>query len=454
MRVLGIGDDLSLGAMYLDLQRDGHQVRVFVDDPECADTLAGLVRTVPDWRAQLDWVRAAGREGVIVFETATRGQLQEQLRRDGFQVIGGSAFGDRLESDRAFGQQIMQEVGMKVAPTHLFDSFADAIAFVRGRPGRYVYKPSGSGFASGRTFVSDMPDGADLLAYLTLQRASWPPDDPVRLVLMERLLGVEVGVGAYFDGQHFLQPACLDWEHKRFFPGDLGELTGEMGTLVTYRRSERLFGETLARMEGKLREGGYQGYININTIVDDEGVHPLEFTCRFGYPGFSILQPLQLGGWADLFRRMLAHDRGDQQRNDPFPTRDGYCVGVVLTVPPFPYAAGYDRLSKGLPVLFRRPLDEEDHRNLHFGEVALAGARPGEVPDDLPRQLVTSGVVGYVMVVTGWGATVPEARAAAYRRVGAVCLPNGRHRLDIGERFVTVDEARLEALGWLPPPGT
>jgi phosphoribosylamine--glycine ligase len=442
MRILGIGEGMDLGAMYLDLLRAGHQVRVSVGDPECQGTMAGLVPTTSDWRAELPWVREAGRDGLILFETASKGALQEQLRGEGFQVIGGSTYGDRLESDRAFGQREMAAVGMQVAPTHPFDDFQAAMDFVRARPGRYVYKPSGSGFASGRTFVGGMADGSDVLAYLGLQARTWPAGEPKRLVLMERLDGVEVGIGAYFDGHEFLQPACLDWEHKRFFPGDLGELTGEMGTLVTYRRSERLFRETLGRMEARLREGRYQGYININTIVDRDGVHPLEFTCRFGYPGFAILSPLQTAGWEDLFRRMLRDP--DAPRAKVFPTADGYAVGVVLTVPPFPYAAGYEQLSKGLPILFHRELTDEDRRHLHFGEVAMM-ATAGE------PQLVTSGVVGYVMVVTGRGPTVPEARAAAYARVDKVCLANGRHRRDIGERFMHTDEARLEAWGWLPP---
>ena len=123
-------------------------------------------------------------------------------------------------------------------------------------------------------------------------------------------------------------------------------------------------------------------------------------------------------------------------------------------MPPFPYAAGYERLSKGLPILFREGLTEDDRRHLHFGEVALEPAAPhgdgAGATEEAPRpQLVTSGVVGYVMVVTGCGPTVPAARAAAYARVEKVCLPNGRYRRDIGERFLEKDEARLEAWGWL-----
>lgn len=419
--------------MYLRLRSRSHQVRVFVDDQDGREILGGMVDTVEAWRPELEWVREAGSEGFIVFETSTQGELQDQLREAGFQVIGGSAYGDRLENDRAFGQKVMAEVGMRVVPTHSFDRFEEAIRFLSSYPDTYVYKPSGGGFASGRTFIGQMEDGSDMMAYLELQRRYWPPNEPARMVLMKRLRGVEVGVGAYFNGARFLKPTCLDWEHKRFFAGDLGELTGEMGTLVTFRHNGRLFDETLGRMESRLRAGGYRGYINLNTIVDDDGVHPLEFTCRFGYPGFSILESLQVCGWDELFRRMV-----DRDSSGAFPTHDGFALGVVLTVPPFPYSAGYEKLSKGLPVIFRSTLSELDRAHLHFGEVALDG-----------EQLVTSGSVGYIMVVTGRGPTAESAKSAAYERVGKVCLTNGRYRTDIGDQFLAHDERRLTTLGWL-----
>jgi phosphoribosylamine--glycine ligase len=211
MRVLGIGDSMDLGSMYLELLREGHEVRVFVADAAAAEVLHGLVDTTLDWRGELEWVRAAGADGFILFETASHGALQDELRTYGFQVVGGSAYGDRLETDRAFGQAVMREAGMRVAPTHAFADFDQASAFVRAHPRRYVYKPSGSGFSSMRTFIGEMQDGTDLIAYLGMQRRNWPTGEPVALVLMDRLDGVEVGVGAYFDGSRFLRPACLDW---------------------------------------------------------------------------------------------------------------------------------------------------------------------------------------------------------------------------------------------------
>jgi phosphoribosylamine---glycine ligase len=435
MRILGVGNACDLGDMYLRLSAAGHAVRVFVQDFAEHGVMDGMVERVESWRDQLDWIRAAGRDGVVVFETAEHGAEQDELRRDGFQVIGGSAFGDRLENDRAFGQRVLADAGMSTARTHGFSDFDAAIAFIRANPARYVFKLDGSVTSSWRNYVGQAEDGSDLIALLIGQRARLAAIGHLdaSFVLMEHVSGVETGVGAYFNGERFLEPACLDWEHKRFFPGDLGELTGEMGTLVTYEHGERLFSLTLARLAPLLRESGYVGYINLNTIIDERGVWPLELTCRFGYPGFAILDALHPGGWAPLFRAML--DRNPTR----FAARPGFAVGVVLTVPPFPYRYGYAEISKGLPISFRPGTEPRQVEQLHLGEVARVDG-----------QLVTSGIVGYVMVATGVGATVQAAQQSAYDAVRTVSLPNARYRNDIGDAFLARGRAELQRLGYLP----
>jgi phosphoribosylamine--glycine ligase len=429
MRFLGIGDAGDLASLYLRLREDGHEVKVSILSPLCQNTLDGLIERVPDWKAELDWIRAAGREGCILFENvgAGRGELQDRLRRQGFNVIGSSAFGARLENDRAYAQGVLAELGFSTAPVFEFSDRNKARHFIQSRPARYVLKGNGPEAA---TFVGKHEKGDDVRAFLDAREGALTKT----FVLMEFVHGIEMGVGAYFNGHAFLEPACLDWEHKRFFPGDLGELTGEMGTVVTYTRTTRFFDRTLSKMQPLLKKHGYCGYINLNTIVNDKGIWPLEFTCRFGYPGYAILDPLQKTPWAILFRWML--DRSTRR----FETAPGFCVGVVITTPPFPYSREQLPEPVGLPVLFDGELSSEDKLHIHYGEVSLNG-----------DVLVTSGASGYTLVVTGTGHTIEEARRAANTLARRVIVSNARYRVDIGQRLIDGEFAQLEALGMFDP---
>jgi phosphoribosylamine---glycine ligase len=427
MRFLGIGETCDLGALYQRLIADGHAVKVAVSEPLAQGTLAGLVPRTSDWRAELGWLREAGDQGVILFESVTEGfgVLQDALRRDGFHVIGGSAYGDRLENDRAYAQDVLAELGLRTARVWEFSDAKAAERFIAANPARYVLKFNGADNAG--NYVGRLADGRDVQAMLRA-RLRHNGEAPATFILMEHIDGIEMGIGAYFNGERFLTPACLDWEHKRFFAGDLGELTGEMGTVATYDRSGRFFDLTLRKMETRLRENGYLGYINLNTIVNEDGIWPLEFTCRFGYPGFAVLDPLQETSWAELFRAIVTRSPAT------FATRPGFSVCVVLTVPPFPYTGKQVAEPVGLPVILQ-DLDEEDRRHLHYGEVGLDGG-----------ELVTSGLYGWTMVVTGVGATIVAAKEQAYRRAARIFVPNLRYRLDIGDRLIAGDFARLERL--------
>jgi phosphoribosylamine--glycine ligase len=431
MRFLGIGDHCDLAALYVRFVEDGHEVKVSIDNPLCQGTLAGLVPHTKDWRSDLPWVREAGRDGIIVFENVAknRGELQDTLRKDGFNVIGGSSYGDRLENDRGYAQKVLAEAGLSIARVWEFAERSAGIDFVDAHPARYVLKFNGVDAAIDN-YVGRLPDGRDVRAILAkLERAEALQSS---FVLMEHVEGVEMGVGAYFDGAKFLTPACLDWEHKRFFPGDLGELTGEMGTVVTYERSGAFFDRTLGRMEALLRENGHHGYVNLNTIVNERGIWPLEFTCRFGYPGFAILTPLQETPWAELLAAM-AHGS-----NNAFQTRPGFSVGIVLTIPPFPYPRSQVPEPIGLPVIFDGEMSGHDRRNLHYCEVGLEHG-----------QLVTSGYYGWSMVVTGVADTIAAAQQQATRLADRVLIPNVRYRRDIGDRLIAGEYARLEKLGLL-----
>jgi phosphoribosylamine--glycine ligase len=432
MRFLGFGETNELGDMYLRLKARGHEVKVYMSDPESAGVMDGMLEFTPDWRNELDWVRAAGQDGFVLFETAADGSVQDSLRADGFNVIGGSGFGDRLESDRAFGQAALENAGVNNAKTHLFDDFDDAANFLRKHPGRYVLKLNGTCWSSTSTYTGALESGEDMLAVLRTTRNRWPREEEISFILMEHISGVEVGVGAFFNGHEFLAPANLDWEHKRFFPGDLGELTGEMGTVVTYRGAEKIFEATLAKMESQLKSSGYCGYINLNTIVNNDGIWPLEFTCRFGYPGFPILDSLHAERWDQLFPKLVSRE------STTLRTLDGFSVGVVITVPPFPYSTNYASLGKGMPVCFRRPLSDHEKDSIHYGEVALCDG-----------QIVTAGMIGYIAVITGVGDTIEGARESAYSLAREIVIPNARYRDDIGVKLIQHDLGTLRKLGWL-----
>jgi phosphoribosylamine--glycine ligase len=419
MRILAVGLRIYLGDLYLNLMREGHEVRVYASDPASQRAFGGIITAVDDWRTQLPWV---GYTGIILFEGVGQGWVQDNLRKDGYRVVGGSALGDRLELDRAFGQAVLAGAGMPIAQSHSFNRPIDALDWLERNPGAYVLKYDDN---SHSTFVGEHPFGADVRFILRRYSEAGP------VLLMQRLRGVEVGIGAYFDGTQFLLPACIDFEHKRFFPGDIGEMTGEMGTLASYEGADALFTATLSRVGPQLAEAGHVGYVNLNLIVNEGGAFPLEFTCRFGNPGFAVLAAMQVDGWGDLLSRMVAGGSGRIR------TLSGWAVAIVLTIPPFPHTI--DTIAEeDAPIFFHQTPDYAEQAFYHYVDMRLEN-----------NQLLGHRRSGHLMIVTGTGATVIAAQAAACLRATNVIVPELRWRNDIGARFMSEDAATLSHLGWL-----
>ncbi len=427
-KFLFVSWEASSGDLAWKIKNEGHKVKCYIKD--VTDEYDGFLEKIDDWKKYVDWA------DVIVFDDTGFGKEADQLRKAGKAVIGGSVYTDQLEEDREFGQAEMKRLGMLTLPSWDFDDYDKALQFIKENPGRYVYKPSSFSsvnvFTSGDLkrgllFTGKEEDGKDL--YEIIEQNKKVLSRKVKQFQLQKYAnGVEVGASAFFNGEKFITPILIAFEHKRLFPGELGSMTGEMGTSMFWCEPNKLFKETTGRMEEDLKKAGYVGYIDINCMVNGRGIYPLEFTCRFGYPTLSIQQEGILSDWGELLYALANHQ--DYQLK----TKKGFQVGVVCVVPPFPY---YDptqmEIYKDLSILFKKPSLE----GIHLGDIKMT--------DDIWR---VAGDSAYVLIITGSGSTMEEARKQAYSRIENIVLVNMFYRTDIGITWGE-DSDKLQTWGYL-----
>jgi hypothetical protein len=149
LKVLFISGELIAGDLPYRLSEEGCDVKLFIEHPDQQDCQSGFVTKIDDWRSELGWV---GKAGLIVFDDVGFGEIQDQLRRDGFRVFGGSAGGDRLELDREFAQRMFAELGIEILPTLRFEHPTDAARHIRtAEPCRWVVKQNNHDYVPRRT---------------------------------------------------------------------------------------------------------------------------------------------------------------------------------------------------------------------------------------------------------------------------------------------------------------
>lgn len=414
------------GDLAWTLKKEGHEVRCFIKEKSDHDVYNGFVEKADRWEDLVDWA------DVVIFDDVEFGSIAEKLRKKGKLVIGGSEYTDRLEIDREFGQQELKKHGVSILPSWNFTDYDEAIAFIKQNPDRYVFKPSGNTPSGGKglLFIGQEEDGRDLLELLEQNKKVWSKKAPW-FHLQKFVSGVEVAVGAYFNGKEFLLPINVNFEHKRVFPGDIGPFAGEMGTLVFWSEPNNLFRATLGKMLPALQSSGYIGYVDINCIVNGRGIYPLEFTSRFGYPILFIHLEgitMPIGEW---LQKLV---RGE---NFELKTKKGFQIGVRINVPSF-FAKSKDRetveMYRDLPILFKKQTSLE---GVHVEDV--------KIEDGVWR---IAGESGVLMTVTGSGSTVEEARRQAYSRVQNIMITNMFYRTDIGAKWPE-DSDKLRTWGYL-----
>jgi len=422
------GDSIDIARKINSL---GHEVKFCIHDPEERDTGEigyGFVEHIKDWKEYVDWA------DIIIFDNVGFGKVAEELRAKGKKVVGGTVYTDRLEEDREFGQKELERFGIPTLPNKKFDNFDDAISYIKNNPSRYVMKPSGDITVQhiGLLFVGEEENGKDVMQMLLEYKKAW--NHKIHSIqLQKRVAGVEMAVGAFFNGKEFVYPINVNFEHKRFFAGDIGPTTGEMGTSMFWTRPNKIFNDTLKRMESRLAEAGYVGYFDLNCIVNEKGVYPLEFTSRFGYPTISIQQEGMMDTIDEFLYGLVT------RQFTKFRVKKGFQVGVCIFVPPYPFNDKelFEVKSRGAVIHFKKGMNDSSIEGVHTIEVK-------KVNDEW----IVSGTEGWPLIVCGSGVTIKQAQKQVYERVKNIMIPNMYYRIDIGDKWLS-ESKRLRTWGYL-----
>jgi phosphoribosylamine---glycine ligase len=420
---LFVSYDSLIGDLVWIVKKEGHDVKYYIRNPDDKDIADGFVEKVDDWKAEVDWA------DIVVFDDVLgMGEMADEVRAKGKLVVGGTPYTDQLEDDRSFGQEELKKVGISIIPYKHFNSFEEGIEFVKQNPGKYVIKPSGEAQnLKGLLFIGEEDNGSDVIQVLEDYNKAWAKKIPA-FQLQKRVVGVEVAVGAFFNGSEFIYPINVNFEHKKLFPGNLGPSTGEMGTAMFWSGPNKIFNQTLKKLEGKLAEEKYVGYIDLNCIVNNNGIYPLEFTSRFGYPTIFIQQE----GITMPIGEFLYELASGELKS--FKTRTGFQIGVRIVVPPFPFTdpETFAVKSKDTVIHFKKKVD-----GVHIEDVKM-----------INDEWVITGTSGVILVVVGCGATMKQAQQQVYSRIKNIMIPHMYYRTDIGNRWFE-DSDKLHNWGYL-----
>jgi phosphoribosylamine-glycine ligase len=213
-----------IGDIAWQIFKEGHEVRYYIHAEKEKDICDGFVPKTDNWEQEVDWA------DIIIFDdTLGQGEKAQALRLKGKPVVGGTPYTDKLEDDRSFGQRELKKAGIPIIQYGEFESFDAGIQYIQENPARYVLKPSGEAQNVKRhLFVGDEEDGSDVIRMLEAYKRALADEIKV-FQLQKKINGVEVAIGAFFNGHRFIYPINLNFEHKKLFPGNIGPSTGEMG---------------------------------------------------------------------------------------------------------------------------------------------------------------------------------------------------------------------------------
>lgn len=400
------------------LRMEGHDVFMYIRDPDYKDCGRGIVERPGSWRPLVPDV------DLIVCDSVGFSPILSVAKRFNKPVFSCSSFTDLMESDRKRAAALFDRLDIRTPDSILFDTAPARLRkdereqVAAWSQGAFV-KPS-RGLASETQYAPTVEHLDWLLGYFYCQK-HFP------LIVQECIDGIEISTEGWFNGTRWLEPFNHTIEEKRLHLCHSSTLGGCLGNIVFPTKGDALTKLLLEPLSPYLRKAGYRGPVDVNAIisgpVESHEYAALEFTCRMGYDAITaFIEGLQEPLGSLLMGVAAGTKESISLGND-------YLLAVRLL------------LDESLP-LKGMPLTgvcKENLRHLFLTDAYL---------DTDSKTFRYAGSDGILACATAHGKTISDARARVYRTISRLSIPNMYYRTDIGQG-VSKHIEQLKVWGWL-----
>ena len=364
--------------------------------------------------------------------------LIDILSERGTRTIGPRKDYVKLESDRAFTDDLLKKIGVPIPEYRVFDDPDQAKAYVRNIGYQVVVKANGLAAGKGAIVCEDVPDAEAAIDQIMVQKAFG--DSGNRVVIEERKYGDEISFFAYLDGKHVLPLRMFARDYKPAFDPDdkesIEKFGGNLNTggtgcycphkLVTPWLVNRIIKEIVNPFVNEIyNELGwaYQGVVYFGLNLDPyENLDVFEINVRHGDPEWEVIAR-KLS--TDLFEIGMAVCDGTLDGVKQV-WNDQHYVDVIAMEGRSKASRGW---NKGYPGRYGK-----GHRILGLDDVERGVAIYFAGVDENPEKgLVTYG--GRVLHVIAGDSTLEGAREKAYRNIQKISFEDHNNKNDSCLRF-------------------
>ena len=350
--------------------------------------------------------------------------LADELRALQIPVVGPSKSASILEASKIASKQFMMDMEIPTVKSEWYDSPESAIEGLENWSAEdgVVIKSDALAGGKGVVLCDSLTEAETVVMDFMVNPAVTVQTD--RILLEEKLYGVEVSAFALCDGQEWISLG-LACDHKRVGEEDTGQNTGGMGAftpdefLTPHQRLEieRIFDAVVSGMA--LRGTPFQGILFAGLMIHSDGVRPgssdqvavLEFNIRLGDPEAQVLLPTLEGR---LFDACYAAANGTLRNNEFVFERSTYAVHVVAA-------------AQGYPSIDGSPIDQGSV--IRIEELPKGASVVFSGVSIQREQLTTKG--GRVLGITGIANSLEEARELAYQGMDRIHFDGMHFRRDI-----------------------